>query len=491
MKKLKKLLGLITALFFIGGAVVSLASCSNDDEDTDGGKNNASSSTGNGSGPEANEATYSITFKDFDPKSGVFSVAPGETKTLEVDTVKGTWKIDEVNMPSEITVTKKSDGNFEIKGGNAETTENVSFKLYPDGVDENDTSYDVTIKVSVWDPYYTLNITLDDTVAETASKIFVYAEGKEDGVDCPEDKKQTVEATYTAGEKTATVKLEKNKSNAYKWFNQIVATVKNSNDEKIPVELTKNYFCYTATTGDGYLEALEITYSPDSRDFTILFEGFTLDANSSISEMKIATTYGSDAPDWDSDEAIKVTPKIASDGQSATFTIEKEKLTSKKEFYIDWSAVKIYSSGTTEVSISSGNTETKKWYSYGGKDWSNTLTHVSGEYVALVTEKAWSASSSSGFEKILEPTIFTNLNIGTLRVRIVITTNVENWANASSAETWATETYANTAWSDEANAKEVVITSSDFISALKTNGLYIATKEGNAGTVTVEYISAN
>ena len=116
---------------------------------------------------------------------------------------------------------------------------------------------------------------------------------------------------------------------------------------------------------------------------------------------------------------------------------------------------------------------------------------MSGEYVALVTEKAWSASSSSGFEKILEPTIFTNLNIGTLRVRIVITTNVENWANASSAETWATETYANTAWSDEANAKEVVITSSDFISALKTNGLYIATKEGNAGTVTVEYISAN
>ena len=115
---------------------------------------------------------------------------------------------------------------------------------------------------------------------------------------------------------------------------------------------------------------------------------------------------------------------------------------------------------------------------------------MSGQYVNLCSEKAWSNSDEGEehvFVSVFDDTVFATLDVATLRVRITLTAG--SWANASSASSWAGKTYANTAWSDEANAHEVVITSADFISALGSNGLYVATSAGSAGTVTVDYIA--
>ena len=144
-------------------------------------------------------------------------------------------------------------------------------------------------------------------------------------------------------------------------------------------------------------------------------------------------------------------------------------------------------SGAT-ITISSGNTESKKWYSYGGNDWSNTFAVVSGTYVAI-TNGAQNFISEENYVKVLEPTAFTGLSISSLKVVVKLTSADEWWASASSAGSWASETYQTLAWSDDDSGYSAVITSSDFINALATNGLYLEVKAGAVGTVDVQYIA--
>jgi hypothetical protein len=218
--------------------------------------------------------------------------------------------------------------------------------------------------------------------------------------------------------------------------------------------------------------------------FTINFEGFTV-VGGSVSGLRYSTVYKPSSADWESDTTVEPSVTVSDDGTTATFEVAQT-----NEFYIDWTAVVVKDSDDKEISISAGNTEANKWYGYSEAVWSNTLTHVAGTYENLCTAKEWSDSSESGdvYVSVLEPSVFAELNISTLRVRIALKEGT--WANASSADKWVAETYANTAWSEEAEAREVIITSEDFISALATNGLYVATGAGAFGTVAVDYIAA-
>ena len=401
------------------------------------------------------------------------TVNVGESLTVYV---QGKTSVDDFECEG-ITITHKDGDAFEIKAAETMTDATVSVN-FNDGTDEDE---GIEVTVYVYDPYFTLNITLDDAVAEKAASISVYAEGKEDG-ESTAALSQTVEATYTAGKTSATAKLAKDKANSYKYFNNIVVTVKDSEDSEIAVETNPVYFCYTDTKFTG----ITVSAAKDSKTFTINFEGFTI-VGGSVTGLKYSTVWASSPSGWEEDTTFTPAVKVASDGTSATFEVANT-----IEFYIDWTAVVVKDSSDAKVEISSGNTNPKAegtWYSFAGDVWSNTLTHVSGEYVNLCTAQAWSNSDPSGdvYVSVLDASKFTSLSISTLRVRITLTT--DTWANASSADAWATATYANTSWSADANAHEVIITSTDFINALSTNGLYVATSAGSAGTVTVDYIA--
>ncbi len=415
--------------------------------------------------------------------SGVKVLKAGDSVTVNVGesvTVKAEGKTKAEFTQAGLTITHKGDGVFEISAAATMSDTSVSVN-FNDGTDSDD---GIDINVYVYDPYYNLKITLEDAVAQKANSITVYAEGKEES-ESTAALYQTVEAIYTAGESTASAKLEKDKANSYNWFNNIVITVKDSDGNEIDVETNPVYFCYSATSGDGFLneDGITVTAAAASKTFTINFEGFTIPGGS-VSGLKYSTKWFDSSDLWE--EATTVSPEVevSADGASATFTVAK---TSK--FFIDWTKVVVKDSSNNEITISSGNTESNKWYSYSGTVWSNTLVYVSGEYQNLCSSKEWSNSDESGdvYINVLSFSTFTSLNISTLRVRIALSTGT--WANASSAATYDEATYANTAWSDDANAREVIITSSDFISALATNGLYVATSAGSAGTVTVDYIA--
>ncbi len=467
MKKLKKVVGLITALFFIGGAVVSLASCSNDDEDTDGGKNNASSSTGNGSGPEANEATYSITFKDFDPKSGVFSVAPGETKTLEVDTVKGTWKIDEANLPSEITVTKKADGNFEIKGGDAETTDNVSFKLYPDGVAENDTSYDVTIWCKVYDPKFTITLNLSDELAAKAKSISM----KYDNSLTDSAKKEfDAEIEYTANSKTAKAKLLKENSNSYGYFSGISVTVKDASDSEIKTNLDKNaWVCWYSTNAEYYnvLNLTENSYAES--DLTITFSGFTLSSTDSV-----VVTYGITADS----NTKNVNAEISSDGASATAKIGNDHLNSTNWFEI---SVAITKGGETYTSF---KTDGNGWYEWKSTGFAITVTDTSSSQTETWNTLYTNDFSGTGaFVKLEIETM--PASITKLRAELANMDGSNWWFQINSdGETWDV---LKAAYDASINGYSLETSDQTLISALISNGIYAVAGDGNTGTLIIKY----
>ena len=411
-------------------------------------------------------------------------VAAGDEVTVNVGQtikIKAEGKNSAEYSLEGLSVTHKGDGIFEISAASTMSDASVNVNLY-DGSDEDE---GIDITVYVFDPYYNLKITLDDAVAQKANSITVYAEGKEDG----ESKAalyQTVEAIYTAGESTAIAKLEKDKANSYDWFNNIVITVKDSDGNEIDVETNPVYFCYSATSGNGFLgeDGIKVTAAVASKTFTINFEGFTIPGGS-VSGLKYSTKWFNSSASWEDATTVTPTVTVAADGASASFEVAQT-----DEFYIDWTMPLVKDSEGNTISISAGNTEANQWYSYSGDVWSNTLTHVSGEYVNICNAQAWSNSDSGSgnvFISVLDASAFTSLNISTLRVRITLSAG--SWANASSADAWASATYANTTWSDDANAHEVIITSEDFISALSTNGLYVATSAGSSGTVTVDYIA--
>jgi len=413
-------------------------------------------------------------------------VAAGDEVTVNVGQtikIKAEGKNSAEYSLDGLSITHKGDGIFEISAASTMSDASVNVNLY-DGSDEDE---GINITVWVYDPYYNLKITLDDAVAQKAKSITVYAEGKEDG-ESTAAKYQTVEANYTAGDSTAIAKLEKEKANSYDWFNNIDITVKDADGNEIDVEINPVYFCYSATSGNGFLgeDGIKVTAAVASKIFTINFEGFTIPGGS-VTGVKYATEWDNDSngPAYSSSSAVTPTVTVADDGDSATFSVA-----STSEFYIDWTAVVVKDSEGNTISISAGNTVANQWYSYSGDVWSNTLTHVSGEYVNICNAQAWSNTDSGTgdvYVQVLEAADFTSLNISTLRVRITLSTG--SWAHASSADAWASATYANTAWSADANANEVIITSEDFISALSTNGLYVATSAGSSGTVTVDYIA--
>jgi hypothetical protein len=143
--------------------------------------------------------------------SGVKVLKAGDSVTVNVGesvTVKAEGKTAAEFTQSGLTITHKGDGVFEISAAATMSDTSVSVN-FNDGTDSDD---GIDITVYVYDPNYTLNITLDSVVAGSAASISIYAEGKEDD-ETEAALKQTVNATYTAGATSASAKLAKDKAN--------------------------------------------------------------------------------------------------------------------------------------------------------------------------------------------------------------------------------------------------------------------------------------
>ncbi|MBE6354783.1 hypothetical protein [Treponema sp.] len=451
MKNVKKIFGLFASFMLLAGAFTA---CS----DSDGGNGNDSENV------------------EYLSEGAEVTVNSGESVTVHV---QGKTNVEGVTAEG-VTVEYIGDDAFKIKA--EDSSEDATIALnFNDGTDSDD---GINVTLYVYNPYYILTITLDAAVAEKASTVEVYAEGKEDG-ETTAALYQSVTADYTAGETTATARLEKAKANSYNYFNNIVITVKDSAGETIDVEANPVYFCYSATTGVGYLDedGIKVTAAVSEKTFTIKFEGFTV-AGGSVSGLKYSTKWANSSSEWDEAYVVTPTVTVSEDGTSASFTVA-----STSEFYIDWTAVVVKDSEGNAVTISSGNTDGNKWYGYSEDVWSNTLTHVSGEYVNLCSEKAFTASSS--YVQVVEASAFEELNISTLKVVVKLSSasDGEWWASASSAGEYAAATYQELSWSDDDGGYSAVITSETFITGLKTNGLYLNVDSAAVGTVTVDYIA--
>lgn len=285
---MKKFFKVLTALMSLS-LVVTLSACDDGDSGSDGGSGSITYSISVDKSSvtlaPSGEAVINVT------TNGVFTAA-SDNKNITA-TASNTAKTVTIKASSEITEA---------------TTATVTLKL------NDDSTKTATIAVTV-DPdttegidYYELTLTLDETVAAKASSITVYAEGKEDD-ETTAALKQTVTADYTAGETTATAKLNKAKANSWKYFNNIVVTVKDSENNELDVEYTPVYFDYS----DSEFTGITVSAAVESKTFTINFEGFTI-VGGSVSAITYATEWGDSAPAYSADSAVTVTPTVSEDG---------------------------------------------------------------------------------------------------------------------------------------------------------------------------------
>ena len=476
MKRFSKILATLASLALLGVFI----GC---DDGSSGGNGNSGDG---GSDGGSNSSAYSISVE----KSSL-TIAPGGTEVVSV-TASGYFtasssndKVTATASYSAKTVTIKADASL------AETTNvTVTLKL------NDDASKTATIAVTV-DPEaevkidaYELTLTLTSDVAAKAAAITVYAEGKEDSEETA-TLYQTVSAEYTPGETTAVAKLDKAKANSWKYFNNIVVTVKDSNGNAIAVESSPVYFDYSDTEFTGITVSAKTT----SKTFTINFEGFTI-VGGSVTGLKVSNTWYSSKSDWVESTTLSPTVTVAADGASASFDINSSDLTSKNEFYVDWTSAVVKNSAGTELSINSGNTESNKWYSYSGDDWSNTFAVVSAVSATRVSSDTVTIEAEGTYQLAVSYDAIKNYS--TVYITFAAITA---WGDGSydkpclgtDAATWKADTawVESTAFVDsnvvsETGGYYASISPSDY-----PNGVFITGKTGLAGTLFVSGLTAS
>jgi len=462
VEKLKKITSVFASLFLVGTlALGSFTSCSNDDGDDEDKKTEQNENK--------NEESYSISFENFDPSKDVFSVAPNETQILKVTgTPVGTWIIDTENVPSQITVTKNNDGNFEIKGGAEETAENVSFTIMPQEAGE-DTSFDKEIKVSVYNPNFTLKLNLSDELKAKASTIKVaYKDG-----DSQDSHSYTADATYTAGEASATVDLPKANANSSGYFTGIAVTVYDSENNIIKTDLSKNaWVCFYSTNADYYTEVdlTENVYVEST--LTINFVNFTLASTDTVK-----VTYGITADS----KTKEVDAEISSDGTKATVTIGNDYLNASGWLEVSVAITKDGKSFTDFDKSGNG------WFEFKTEGITETLTKKVAEIGTYTELYSKEYTGTGGFEKIESITIPEAAT--TLKVEYANISGTGDWWFQVNADgtTWnvCTANTASNTWDSSIKGHSVVITDETLIASLKNTGFYFAAASGISGTLKI------
>lgn len=469
MKNVKKLHCGFVALMAVFALAFAGCAQSADEEDNAALENPADANSGTDASADGTDSTDA---------SGVKVLKAGDSVTVNVGesvTVKAEGKTTAEFTQSGLTITHKGDGVFEISAAATMSDTSVSVN-FNDGTDSDD---GIDITLYVYDPNYTLNITLDSAVAGSAASISIYAEGKEDD-ETEAALKQTVNATYTAGATSASAKLSKDKANSYKYFNNIEVTVKDSDGNEIDVETNPVYFCYTDTAFTG----ITVSEAVAEKTFTINFQGFTIPGGS-VSGLKYSTAWANSSSEWAEDTIVTPTVTVAADGASATFTVAKT-----SEFYIDWTAVVVKDSSDNIIEINSGNTAANKWYSYAGNDWSNTMAIITSAGATLISSASISISSEGVYQLAISYDSIKDYT--TVHVTLA---SITGWGEGSyslpclgtDSSTWK----VNTAWVDAGAFVDDNVSSSTggYYASISpsdyTGGVYITGKTGLAGTLVI------
>ena len=390
-------------------------------------------------------------------------MAPGETKTLVVESSVGTWLIDEENMPDAISVTKNSFGNFDIKGGDAETESNVSFKLYPEEAGD-DTSFDIEIKCAVYNPKFVITLNLSDELAAKAKSLALkYSSDATTEV-------FDAEVTYTEGAKTATAALLKENANSYGYFNGISVTITDTDGKEVKADLDKNtWVCFYSTNAEYYNEInlTENTYA--EADLTISFTGFTLSATDSIK-----VTYGITA---DSNTKT-LNAVIAADGKSATAKIGNDCLNSDGWFEITVAITKDGADYTAFKAAGNG------WFEWKADGIALTLEDTSSDETETWIDLYSADYSGTGS--------FTKLNIETMPSSIKVLR--AELANMAGNDWWfqinsdgATWDVLKAEYDSGITGYSLQTSDQTLIAAMIANGIYAASGNGVTGTLKNKY----
>lgn len=295
-----------------------------------------------------------------------------------------------------------------------------------------------------------------------------------------------VDATGTVSDdgSSATVTLSNKYANSSGWFNEITVTAKDSDGNSIDIEYMK-YFAFS-TSG----KELTVSKAVSQKTFTINFDGFTIPGGT-VEGLRYSTAWASSSDDWTSDTIVTPTVTVSSDGASATFAVEQT-----NAFYINWTEVTVKDSSGTAVTISSGNTETNKWYGYSGDAWSVTFvaeTTSSGEGESeQETTLASSTIKLNGWSYVsaYNASAFSSYEITKIEISVALTTALSSGnfcAYAASASEWLVDL----TWDDSGSNFSTTITDSDQIAKIKAGGLGFEADSTSNATVTVTITYTN
>ncbi|MCR5125971.1 MAG: arabinogalactan endo-1,4-beta-galactosidase [Treponema sp.] len=288
-----------------------------------------------------------------------------------------------------------------------------------------------------------------------------------------------VDATGTVSDdgSSATVTLSKKYANSSGWFNNITVTVKDSDENAIETEYTQ-YFEFS-TSG----KELTVSKAVSQKTFTINFSGFTIPGGT-VEGLRYSTAWANSSDEWEADKIVTPTVTVSSDGTKATFEVAQT-----DAFYINWTEVTAKDSSGTAVTISSGNTETNKWYGYSGDAWSVTFkVETAGNEASNETLFSGSYSGDGNLTCKVDSANLSSLTISSI---VIEATNCD-WTNVSGS--WWIESYSDEEWTEAAPLDwidnthyKAMITDADKINTLKENGIFIAASSGMTCTLTITY----
>lgn len=430
MRRVKKVLGLISGILLAGAFITGC---------------NPDVTTGNGNEEESDK--YSISFVE---NISSLSVFKGGSITINVSESTGTWKIAEGTVSDSVEVSSESDESGSLSSitiTGVSVTSSASFTIYPEEAGD-DESYDKTISVAVTDPYFTFTLTLDDDLAEEASTIAVtYGSSQHTG-------SENADVTYTAGEKTATVKFEKSVADEWNYFNNITVSVYDSSENLLNTSLdSSNYFVYTSFTG------YTVSFAVDS-EMTV---NFTF---SDFTAASVKVTYGYDST------TETVDGVVASDGASASVQVSSTYANSSGWMQI----VKLlaYDSNGQEISVEMKTSNS--WFAYDSSS--------SEEFVyALKDDSAYTEIYSGSYAA---GTIDLSDLSGVSVSELLIEAKDCDWS-AVTENWWINITNAgDLSWTDNTYYK-LSVTDSSTIAELIDSGLEISASDGLTATIVISY----
>lgn len=163
-------------------------------------------------------------------------------------------------------------------------------------------------------------------------------------------------------------------------------------------------------------------------------------------------------------------------------------------FYIEGEAEESNASSGSSSQTENSGTSSSENENNGNSDGNTSSGNEnndssSDKYICSEQSFSNSDSENSAFLPVLTSDKFSNLNINTIKIVVKLSSAQDEgwWACASATDSWNDETSVSLNWNDTDSGYSKEITTQSFISALKTNGLYIQVSKSAVGTVTVSY----